>query len=74
MSPPSPSNPEQSKQKGRIHGPELFQALRGIWKFQGKELVLDVDQETGELLACTYEGEHVDPRPVITQGTQVRPF
>ncbi|MBT8397825.1 MAG: hypothetical protein HKO65_19100 [Gemmatimonadetes bacterium] len=59
---------------GRIQAPELLHALRGIWKLGGQELVLDIDQETGELLACTYEGEHVDPRPVITKGIQVRPF
>ncbi len=68
--PPPPSDPSE----GRIQGPELFRALRGIWTLEGVELVLDIDQETGELLACTYEGEHVDPRPVITRGIQVRPF
>ena len=71
MAPPaSPSDPAE----GRIQGPELFHALRGIWTLEGQELVVDIDQETGELLACTYEGDHVDPRPVITRGVQVRPF
>ena len=66
----SPSKPSE----GRILGPELFRALRGIWTLEGQELVLDIDQETGELLACTYEGEPIDPRPVITRGIQVRAF
>ena len=52
---------------GRIEGPALFRALRGIWVLGGQEIALDVDQETGELMACTYEGEHLDPRPVITR-------
>jgi hypothetical protein len=65
---PNPSS------KGRIHGPALLQALRGIWILDERELVLDVDQETGELMACTYEGEHMDPRPIITRGIQLRPF
>ena len=71
MAPPSPPS---SDSHGRILGPELFHALRGIWELEGQELVLDIDQETGELLACTYEGDHVDPRPVITKGVQIRAF
>ena len=35
---------------------------------------MDIDRETGEILACTYEGAHVDPRPVITKGVQIRAF
>ena len=67
-------SPSKSDTNGRILGPELFRALRGIWELEGQELVLDIDQETGELMACTYEGDHVDPRPVITRGIQVRAF
>jgi hypothetical protein len=59
---------------GRIRGAELLNALRGIWTLGGQELVLDIDQETGEVLASTYEGEPVDPRPVIVRGVQVRAF
>lgn len=70
----APSSPPSGDIDGRILGPELFQALRGIWELEGQELVLDIDQETGELLACTYEGNHVDPRPVITRGVQVKAF
>ena len=59
---------------GRIMGPELLNALRGIWTLGGQELVLDIDQETGEVMACTYEGRRVDPRPVIARGVQIRAF
>ncbi len=67
MTPPSPP---PSDSNGRIKAPELFPALRGIWRLEGQELVVDIDQDTRELVACTYEGEHVDPRPFITGGVQ----
>ena len=54
--------------------PRLLQALRGIWEFEGQQLVLEVDQETGELMACTQEGEPVDPGPIVTGGLLVTPF
>jgi hypothetical protein len=60
--------PHQDGSNGRIQGSELFKALRGIWQLEGQELVIDIDQETGELMACTYEGEKIDPRSVITPG------
>jgi len=40
----------------------------------GKELVVEIDQETGELMACDYEGEPADPRDVVTRGRQLRTF
>ena len=52
----------------------MLQALRGIWTLRGQELVLDIDQETGELMASTYEGKPVDPMAVIATGVQVRAF
>lgn len=58
----------------RVRAPELFETLRGIWEMNGQELVVDVDQATGELMACDYEGEHVDPRSIVTQGIQLRGF
>lgn len=70
----TPSTGSKGDSRGRIQARELFHALRGIWELEGQEMVLEIDQETGELLACTYEGEQVDPRPIITRGTQVRPF
>jgi hypothetical protein len=69
-----PSTPNSGNTIGRVLGPELFRALRGIWDLEGQELVIDIDQETGELMACTYKREQVDPRPVITRGIQVRSF
>jgi len=59
---------------GRVRHPELFRALRGIWELGGEEAVVEVDQETGELMACTYEGEAMDPCTVVTRGLQLRPF
>jgi hypothetical protein len=59
---------------GGSYAPAFFQALRGIWDVDGRELVVEIDQETGELMACTYEGEPVDPREVVTRGTQLRTF
>jgi hypothetical protein len=53
---------------------ELMQSLRGIWKFEGEMLVVEVDQERSVLIASTYEGDPVDPRPVVLQGTQVQAF
>ena len=66
---PPPDHPN-----GRVPLHELLQALRGIWEMDGQKLVLEVDQETGELLACTYKGAHVDPRPIITRGIQRQAF
>jgi hypothetical protein len=59
---------------GRVFAPALFQALRGIWDTDGREIVVEIDQETGELMACTLEGEPVDPCEVVTRGTQLRSF
>jgi len=53
---------------------EVMQALRGIWKLDGQMVVLEVDQEKRVMIASTYEGEAVDPRPVIQRGTQVQAF
>ena len=58
----------------RVRPLELFRALRGIWTLQGREFVVEIDQETGDLMACTYEAEAVDPRSVVTRGVLVRPF
>ncbi len=58
----------------RVPPPELFRALRGIWTMQGREFVVEIDQETGDLMACTFEAEAADPRSVVTEGTLVRPF
>ena len=67
-------SPQRDHPDGRVSLHELLQALRGIWEMDGQKLVLEVDQETGELLACTYQGGKVDPRPIITRGIQVRAF
>ena len=64
----------EKTQDGRVRHPELFRALRGIWQVEGEEMVVEVDQETGELMACTYDGEPVDPCGVLTRGSQLRPF
>ena len=53
---------------------ELMQALRGLWELDGEMVVVEVDQEKGVIIASTYEGEAVDPRPVIQKGIQVRMF
>ena len=69
-----PSHSPRSKPASRVDAPEVLQALRGIWEVGGQEVVVEVDQETGELMACTYEGEPMDPCSVITAGVQLRPF
>ena len=61
-------------QAGRVCHLDLFRVLRGIWRLNAQELVVEVDQETGELMACTYEAEDVDPCSVVTKGVQVRSF
>ena len=53
---------------------EVMQALRGIWKLDGDMVVLEVDQEKNVMIASTYEGEAVDPKPVIQRGVQVQAF
>ena len=57
---------------GTVNGPDLFQALRGVWKFEGQKVVLEVDQETGELLGLTGEGEGIDPRAIVTKGVLIK--
>jgi hypothetical protein len=52
----------------------VMQALRGIWKLDGDMIVLEVDQEMNVLIASTYEGQPVDPKPVIQRGVQVQTF
>ena len=52
----------------------IMQALRGIWKLDGEMVVLEVDQERNVLIASTYEGKPVDPKPVIQRGVQVQTF
>jgi hypothetical protein len=69
-----PSRAPRDSGYHRVDAPEVLQALRGIWELAGEELVVEVDQETGELMACTYEGEHLDPCSVVTTGIQLRPF
>ena len=53
---------------------ELMQALRGIWEHDNRMVVVEVDQERQVLIASTYEGEPLDPRPVIQKGVQVKAF
>ena len=67
-------SPQRDHPDGRVSLHELLQALRGIWEMDGQKTVLEVDQEAGELLACTYQGGKVDPRPIITRGIQVQAF
>ena len=80
MAVPQESNPLDTRSApatshaGRVCHPELFRVLRGIWRLNAQELVVEVDQETGELMACTYEAEDVDPCSVVTKGVQVRSF
>jgi hypothetical protein len=69
-----PSHAPKISGHHRVDAPEVLQALRGIWEVGGQEMVVEVDQETGELMACTYEGEHLDPCSVVTAGIQLRPF
>ncbi len=38
------------------------------------ESKVEVDQERHSLIASTYEGEPLDPRPVLRKGTQVKAF
>ena len=52
----------------------VMQALRGIWKLDGEMVVLEVDQEKNVLIASTYEGQPLDPKPVIQRGIQVETF
>jgi hypothetical protein len=59
---------------GRVNHPELYRALRGIWTLEGEEFVVEIDQETGGLMACDYRGEAMDPRWIVTRGVLVRPF
>jgi hypothetical protein len=53
---------------------ELMQTLRGIWEHDDRMVVVEVDQERQVLIASTYEGEPLDPRPVIQKGIQVKAF
>lgn len=57
-----------------LHASDLMQALRGIWELDEEMVVVEVDQERHVLIASTYEGEPLDPRPVIQKGVQVRAF
>lgn len=57
-----------------LQAADLMQALRGIWNVDEKMVVVEVDQERHTLIASTYEGEPLDPRPVIQKGIQVKAF
>ena len=69
-----PSHVLKDPSPGRVSPLALLQALRGIWDEGGREMVVEIDHETGDLMACTFEGEPVDPCVVITRGTMLRPF
>jgi hypothetical protein len=57
-----------------LQAADLMQALRGIWKLDDQMVVVEVDQERHSLIASTYEGEPLDPLPVLRNGTQVKAF
>ena len=53
---------------------QAFVARALVRSLRGEMVVVEVDQEKGVIIASTYLGQPVDPRPVICEGVQVKMF